>query len=619
VDSTTVLQRLFDLTGSLQPSALADATVLRAARVAIGQSLLSESPQLAPAAPVSTAQLIDPKLQAELESAIAEAAARQAAQPSGQRFLVNRRQLPVISSLHAVPAAQELAGMAVTQSFGPFLGPGNLQYWLDFYPIIVQATITRSPESSPFLSVPVEIPLLHPATRSLTLGAGSIWFRSQLLAGTAPAGSWTGLKIKGGSIGFSNPPSYAGGTIEISAGSTLTVKLQLDFVSSQSSGSGPGADARAAVAQLPGKVTIVFSPAGASITAASNAILTAYGITIGLSWTGTAPQYQAALRHIVVPFSSSVTSFAPQPAESDLFSMSGAATVAQVGWGLPVTVTTLATLGQAAGAGALDFLVNPGLSAQWRGANAMASLNQSWISVAAGEILVLAPGAANSRLTEEFQLWQESPPSTRQSTVDVTYLKPFSLIYITVSTAGTVQSTEIVWTSGSITAHIDRPLSADSSRLGPQMPGVVFLYETSAGAFLLVEATASAINPTPSPISLALHNALLTTTLPQRLLILGKIGAGNSVDQGALLLAFGLYSLLPTAPDPYAANFYPIGDQLSTFTAAGTFQAPPVNRAGDALPLRLPPRWSTSCPAGHWKYVCQSGSRRARSGEKACH
>lgn len=575
MDSTTVLQRLFDLTGSLQPSAEADAGVLRAARVATVQSLLSESPQIASAAAVSTAQPIDPELQAELEAAIAEAAAMQAAQPGTQRFLVNRRQLPVISSLHPGSATQELAGRAVAQSFGPFLGPGSLHYWLDLYPIVVQATITRSPEASPFLSVPVEI-LLNAATSILALGPGSIWFRSQLLATTAPAGSWTGLTIKGGSIEFSAAPTYAGGTIEIGAGVSLTLQLQLDFVSSQPSGSGPGADARAAVAQLPADLTIVFSPAGASITAAADATLTAYDITLGLRWAGSAPHYQAALQQIVVPFTPSSATFAPQPAVSDLFSMAGMAAIAQAGWGLPVTITTPATLGQAAGAGTLDVQVNPGLSAQWRAANAPVSLNQSWISVRAGEILVLAPGAANSRLTETFQLWQERAPSSRRSAVEATYLKPFSLIYITISTFGTIQNTEIVWTNGSITAHIDRPLAADGSRLGPQMPGIVFLYETSAGLHLLVEATAPPTPAPPPPIGLALHNALLTTTPPQRLLILGQVGAGNSVDQGALLLGFGLYSLLPTAPDPYAANFYPIGEQFTSFAPTRTFQAATV-------------------------------------------
>lgn len=565
MDSTSALQQLFALTGKLQPSAAAPPHMLHAARVAVARSLLSEAPQMtAPA--VSGLGSIDPDLSKQLEAALAEAATMHAAQP-GQRFMVHVRQLPVISSLHPGSAPPAAAGMAAAQTFGPFLGGGQRPYWIDLYPVVVQATVTRSPAGSPFLSIPVEIFLYPVDSPRLTLGAGSFWFQSPLLAGGAPAGSWTGLKIKGGSITFSAAPSYAGGTIEIANSTTVTVTLQLDFVPAQAGGSGPGGDARAAVAQLPSEVTIVFGPSGATITAASDATLTAYGITAGMTWHSTAPQYQAALQQIVVPLTPSITTFAPLPAVSDLFGLSDSAPVTQAGWGLPVAITTAAALGQAAGAGSLVLELAPGLTAQWRGTNAPVAANQAWLSVSAGAMLFLAPGAANSRLTEEYAMWQESAPSTRRSTLDIAYPKPFPLIYLTVSSSGTIQSTEIVWTAASITAHIDRPLEADGSRLGPRMPGVVFLYETSAGAFVLVDAAAVPAGVVPLPIAFSLHNALLTTTPPQSLLIVGKLGAGNSLDAGGLQIAFGLYSLLPAAPDPYAANFYPIGQQ--TFGVAG--------------------------------------------------
>ena len=92
-----------------------------------------------------------------------------------------------------------------------------------------------------------------------------------------------------------------------------------------------------------------------------------------------------------------------------------------------------------------------------------------------------------------------------------------------------------------------------------------------------MDAVTPAISPAPAPMGLALHNALLTTTPPQQLVILGKIGSGTSVDEGVMVLTFRLYSLLPIAPDPYAANFYPIGEQSSNYTGATTFQAPDVD------------------------------------------
>jgi len=588
VDSATAIQQLLNLTGSLRPSPAADANALRAARVAIAQSLLSQAPQVA-AAPF-TAASIDPELQKEFESVLAEATTVQAAQPD-QRFMVYVRQLPIVSSLHVSSASPAVAGMAVAQTFGPFLGPGQLQYWIDLYPIIVQATITRSPASAPFLSVPIEL-LLHPVGSTvLTLGAGSIWFQSPLLAASAPVGSWTGLKIKGGSISFSAAPTYAGGTIEIAASSTVTVNLELDFVSNPTAGSGPGGDARAVTAQLPAEVTIVFAPSGATVSAASDASLTVYGITLGLHWSSAAPLYQAAIQQIVVPFTPSVATFAPLAAASDLFSLSGSAPIALAGWGLPVTITAPGSLGQASGAGTLDIQVNAGLSAQWRAANRATPVNQAWLVVTAGEIIFLAPAVSPSRLTEEFLLWQESAPSTRRSTIDVCYLQPFALIYISVSTAGTIKSTEIVWSVGTVTAHIDRPVSADGARLGPQMPGVVFLFETPAGAFVLVDALAPATNPQPAPIAFALRNALLTTTPPQRLLILGELGAANSIDEGALLIAFSLYTLLPTAPDPYAANFYPLPQQFATF--AGISSVAPTQDVSGLPVIDATVLWAT--------------------------
>ena len=122
MDSATAIQQLLNLTGSLQPSPAADANALRAARVAIAQSLLSQAPQVAPAP--FTAASIDPELQKEFESALAEATTVRAAQPD-QRFMVYVRQLPIVSSLHVSSASPAVAGMAVAQSFGPFLGPGR--------------------------------------------------------------------------------------------------------------------------------------------------------------------------------------------------------------------------------------------------------------------------------------------------------------------------------------------------------------------------------------------------------------------------------------------------------------------------------------------------------------
>src|SRR5262249_23879590 len=59
--------------------------------------------------------------------------------------------------------------------------------------------------------------------------------------------------------------------------------------------------------------------------------------------------------------------------------------------------------------------------------------------------------------------------------------------------------------------------------------------------------------PSPS-MALALSNALLKTTPPRTILLLGRLESGGNVVSGFLRLEFGLYLILPALPDPYAAN-----------------------------------------------------------------
>ena len=54
--------------------------------------------------------------------------------------------------------------------------------------------------------------------------------------------------------------------------------------------------------------------------------------------------------------------------------------------------------------------------------------------------------------------------------------------------------------------------------------------------------------------SLAIRNALFTITPVNSLLLFARLHDEEMVEQGTLLLGMGLYGLLPTLPDPYAAN-----------------------------------------------------------------
>src|SRR6266508_1964597 len=57
-----------------------------------------------------------------------------------------------------------------------------------------------------------------------------------------------------------------------------------------------------------------------------------------------------------------------------------------------------------------------------------------------------------------------------------------------------------------------------------------------------------------SAISLAIRNALFTITPVNSLFLFATLLDDEMVDKGSLFLGMGLYGLLPTLPDPYAAN-----------------------------------------------------------------
>lgn len=130
--------------------------------------------------------------------------------------------------------------------------------------------------------------------------------------------------------------------------------------------------------------------------------------------------------------------------------------------------------------------------------------------------------------------------------------------YTSIASFGGESRTETVSCGGLISAHIDRPLAADGSRLGPSLPGTLAIYQTATLKGVMISGQAPQAASPPAPIALALRNALLVTAPPAFLQVTGSFTAApTELDIGTLLLSFGVETLLPTLPDPYAANFLP--------------------------------------------------------------
>ena len=557
MDRASALARLTTLSAGLAPTAATTAAELQIAREALARSLLQHAQDPSEAVmglPVSPTPSASPAELAEFGSLLDEAETA----AGGPVPLVVRRSLPatILGNPALVPAST--AGM-LPQSVGPFVDQLGAFHWFELFSPVQQTAITRLPATAPFLLLPLALPA-GPVPTTLPVGAGSLWIAAQLLAPAAPVGGYVGIRISGGTVTFSAAATVAAGGLQIAGTTTLTLKVQPDSPAGPVGGGAPGADGGAVIAAMPAEVTFVFTQASASVTAAGNASLTAYGNVVALHWQSAAPVYEAAIAQILIPFQPQAASFAAGSVLSTLFRPAGTATIASGAWALPVTVAAPAQLGTAATAGLLALVLGPGLRVDWSGlAGGPAGLQSVFLLGAGGMLALLAAIRSTNRLGAEIDLWRNTPASTTaRSAIDLIFPKGALIYYTSVASFAGSNHVEIVGCGAAITAHIDRPLAADGGRLGPTLPGTLALYETTTLKGALIVGQAPQAPAPPRPIALALHNALLVTTPPTLLLAAGSFTATPAeLDSGGLLLSFEIETLLPILPDPYAANFLP--------------------------------------------------------------
>ncbi|HZU89718.1 MAG TPA: hypothetical protein VE993_10725, partial [Stellaceae bacterium] len=186
-----VITALTELSADLSPSPQAGMEDLRLARAAIAAAAATIQADGFPRAPRSLAPAPTDPAVAQTFAEITQRVA--AGEPAAQ--LVARRGFPTT----AVPApdagASDVAGRAVSQSFGPFLDRAGRPVWIDIFPVSQLTGVIRAGGVQPFLYIAV--PVGAPPAGRLTLGPGSVWVSAAALAGpAAPVNGWCGLRIK---------------------------------------------------------------------------------------------------------------------------------------------------------------------------------------------------------------------------------------------------------------------------------------------------------------------------------------------------------------------------------------------------------------------------------------
>lgn len=475
---------------------------------------------------------------------LARAQAVLAKPPSGQVVVVSN---PLAATVqNPLGESAQVRGMHDAERLGPFVDPNGLNHIITIVPITTSHPFAFGSAASPFGLLPV---VNTPASATaFTLGAGSVWFETNLLVPGVAAGSFSGFSISGGTLAASASVTLQGSTYVAPAGTTLTLTATL---APPAAGTGtPGADLTGATIALPTTVTIVFTQTTATIEALADSSVTLYGSPVGFTWKNAPPQALTDFPAILIPCTPSVSAFEFKTVASKVFEPSGTATVNTGGWSLPIAVTTVGALGEASGAGSLVLELGAGASLECAARNGQAAIGGWLVGIDPTQLIVIAGGTGPANLTT-YTLWTPQPPATVRSTIE--WANPAGFIASLTATPGT----ELLATGGAAGAFLDRPLAVDGGALPMAGGGSLLIGVTATTTRLIILAEAAA--PPTETFSIALENALIGVHAPRLFLVSGALArpAATQLASATVTVLLDARWLVPTLPDPYAVSFDP--------------------------------------------------------------
>ena len=476
---------------------------------------------------------------------------------------------------------------------GHSLGAGilnNLKIKIPF-PIHITEVISvflPSDTVNPALILPVTInniiiiPFKH---TSYPVAAGSIWIRSNLLNSTAPAGTYSGLTISGGTISFDQPVNINNKAITMAAGSVCTVNINLKQpVDTTVSPDNIGIDAMNAKVQLPASFSFTMTGSAVTITSVADSSWQLYGNATTFQFDpAQTPVYNAVLNGIYIGCKANPATFTVSQCQSPFLTLQGTALIIDSYWELPVATIDITQTNNATGAGSLAALCGLGLQANWVGLKGgPVNLLFPLLSATVGAIAINDLFASNRYATQHYDLWANEKTGML-STLDIGYGNLFGIYYLSQQ-----DGEELLSTSAGFIANIDRPVRVDDSPVSVKGTSAIIyqVYTPANKIFFLYDGSLIAQNYPAPPggvvtdvpqEAIALTNGLLTVTPASGVALYGLLDTPNKFKQAKLVISFGLFYLLPALPDPYASSFL-----LSGFRDVG------VLAGNDQTPSTLP-------------------------------
>lgn len=496
----------------------------------------------------------------------------------GDAMAVLRRH-PIAST--RLDGARWSTGLAVSRRIGPIRDRLGRPLWVDLYRSVRQLRFVRSPGGAPFLALPiVQVgPALVSTTlragQPLQLGAGSLWFATGLVS-TAPVGIHTGVRIAGGSLVFGADIALGGDEVVVPAG--VSIDLRVDFdPPAPAAVTGAFASTRF---EAPKGLALSIRAGAATIEVVGKAALRVWGETVELAPAPGAAEYRADLNRLILPMRAAARGFAVRDADSKLFLPNGEAEIAAAGLALPAASIAPADLGTASGVGALMLTLARGLRARWTGEASAADLGEALLLLDESRLAFSAGAAPGSGRATRPTLAHASAPAelvmTRRDRAPVHYL-------------AAADGTELVIQSVDAELRLPMPVDVAGNRVGARLPSAqsMVLLHPDGRRDMLVGGLCVVAKP-PRPLAFGLTNAVLRATAPLAALLVGRLDENDAIVRGRAILAYGLASVLPSLPDPYAANLG-LGQRRGDGLQGVLLSHYDFSPAGEKLEFVLPP------------------------------
>lgn len=487
----------------------------------------------------------------------------------GLRLFV--RYVPVRTTQVAGSVPDWAAGALLQQSYGPFVMPDGRLAWFDFYRTEKLIEIYTEGQTLPTILFRASLRrnLIDIITsRNITaqkqyhVVEGSLWIRASLLTPSAPPDRYCGLRVKDGEVTLDVAPDLIGNKLVIKSNNHVHVAVNL--VQQEDKGATntdkAGSDARAATYILPDSFSFRFVGFTKTLEQIGSGRWSVYGNDMSFAYRGNQTVlYNPFLSRVLIPFQTEQQNFDVTTCESPFISLNGSAPIQQGYWALPAATLDVNNPLAAEGSGALLLQCGKGLRSSWQTLDGNdALLTAPVIFGEPGRVAITDLATAASGATQHIDLWKDTQ-NPHGTSLDLTFYNGVLFLYNSLS-----QGDEVLMTGCNAAVNIDRPVKVNGEPVAVHSKEslVVFAVNAANNIFYLLDDNLIWDNKTPlervpsiKPVSLALVNALFTVSPPNGVLLFGYCNnAFTKMNRGSLLLSFGVFSYLPTLPDPYLAN-----------------------------------------------------------------